>query len=112
MLPEPVEHECLACYLYRVIDQAGCQGKLDLLARYRDACAPRATAAERKSRMLGGYCDCEYLMNVVQPATTETMRAVDHGRDLVCQGVRRGSTTPCGNWLVRRGVQWAGGKFA
>lgn len=110
-LPLPAEHECLACFLYRVSDKVPCDGTLRVLAHYRDHCAPRATALERKVKMLGGYCDCEVLMNSVRPATTEAIRALDKGADLICKGVRRGCIQPCEQWLMRRGVQWGGGQF-
>ncbi|PRA00342.1 hypothetical protein CQ017_04740 [Arthrobacter sp. MYb224] len=110
-LPLPVEHECLACYLYRVAEDVPCEGSLRMLKYYRDHAAPRATALERKIKLLGGYCDCEVLMNALRPATTEAVRAMDHGADLVCKGVRRGCIQPCEQWLIRRGVQWAGGQF-
>ncbi|WP_084793294.1 DUF2695 domain-containing protein [Glutamicibacter halophytocola] len=110
-LPRPVIHECLPCYLYRVASEAACDGSLRMLSFYRDECAPRASALEKKMRVLGGYCDCEVLLNVVRPATTEAMRLIDAGEDLVCKGVRRGTIQPCENWLMRHGVQWGGGRF-
>lgn len=111
-LPLPVEHECLPCFLYRVTGMQSCDGSLKLLTHYRDQCAPRATALEKKMRMLGGYCDCEVLLNAVRPATTLAMRLIEVGEDLVCKGVRRGTIQPCENWLMRRGVQWGGGRFS
>lgn len=111
-LPLPVEHECLPCFLYRVAGSQSCDGTLKLLSHYRDHCAPRASALEKKMRLLGGYCDCEVLLNAVRPATTEAMRRIDAQEDLVCKGVRRGTIQPCENWLMRRGVQWGGGRFS
>ncbi len=111
-LPRPVIHECLPCYLYRVAGETRCDGSLRGLSFYRDESAPRASALERKVRLLGGFCDCEVLLNVVRPATTEAMRLIDAGEDLVCKGVRRGTIQPCENWLMRRGVQWGGGRFS
>lgn len=109
--PLPVDHECLACYMYRVAGQSPCDGSLRVLKEYRDHSAPRATALERKIRLLGGYCDCEVLMNALRPAGTEAIRAIDCGEDLICKGVRRGCIQPCEQWMIRRGVQWAGGQF-
>lgn len=111
-LPRPVIHECLPCYLYRVAGETRCDGSLRGLSFYRDESAPRASALERKVRLLGGFCDCEVLLNVVRPATTEAIRLIDAGEDLVCKGVRRGTIQPCENWLMRRGVQWGGGRFS
>ncbi|MCW4465504.1 DUF2695 domain-containing protein [Glutamicibacter sp. MNS18] len=110
-LPTPVDHECLICFLYRVGSDHPCKQSLRFLKHYRDLVAPRATALERKVQLLGGYCDCEVLMNAVRPASAETARLLDAGKDIVCHGVRRGSIQPCDQWLMRRGVQWGGGQF-
>lgn len=110
-LPVPVEHECLICYLYRVGANEPCRQTLRVLKHYRDTVAPRATALERRIQMLGGYCDCEVLMNAVRPASVETARLLDEGADITCHGIRRGSIQPCDQWLMRRGVQWGGGQF-
>lgn len=39
--PLPVDHECLACYMYRVAGQSPCDGSLRVLKEYRDHSAPR-----------------------------------------------------------------------
>lgn len=110
-LPDPVEHECLPCYLYRVSLDNSCPGQLEAVKNYRDHNAPRATALERKIMLLGGYCDCEVLANAIRPITREASNALEDEVDLVCKGVRRGTTQPCEHWLMRRGVQWGGGQF-
>ena len=43
----------------------GCSDRLLWPTIWRDRCAPRATALERRLRSHGGYCDCEVLMNAV-----------------------------------------------
>ncbi|WP_417366530.1 DUF2695 domain-containing protein [Glutamicibacter arilaitensis] len=108
---EPVEHECLACYLLRAVCVQGCDGTQLFLLAYRDASAPRATAVARKMQLLGGYCDCEILANAIRPITREANQAVETDEELVCKGVRRGTIQPCEHWLMRRGVQWGGGQF-
>jgi hypothetical protein len=108
---EPVEHECLTCYLLRAVCAQGCDGTQLFLLAYRDANAPRATAVARKMQLLGGYCDCEILANAIRPITREANQALEDDVDLVCKGVRRGTTQPCEHWLMRRGVQWGGGQF-
>ncbi|MGO3394233.1 DUF2695 domain-containing protein [Glutamicibacter arilaitensis] len=108
---EPVEHECLACYLLRAVCAQGCDGTQLFLLAYRDANAPRATAVARKMQLLGGYCDCEILANAIRPITREANQALEDDVDLVCKGVRRGTTQPCEHWLMRRGVQCGGGQF-
>ncbi|WP_347754265.1 DUF2695 domain-containing protein [Agrococcus sp. ProA11] len=64
----PHPHECLACYLDRAVATFGCSGDLRLAQRYRDRLAPRATALERRLEAGGGFCDCEVLMNAIEPA--------------------------------------------
>ena len=66
-LPDPVDRECLPCYLYRVAGTEPCVANLRALMHYRDYSAPRATALERKIKLLGGFCDCEVLLNVFRP---------------------------------------------
>ncbi|MFY9678287.1 DUF2695 domain-containing protein [Glutamicibacter protophormiae] len=110
-LPDPVDRECLPCYLYRVAGTEPCAANLRALMHYRDYSAPRATALERKIKLLGGFCDCEVLLNVFRPITDEAARAMDEGMDMVCKGTRRGSIQPCEQWMMRRGVQWGGGQF-
>ncbi|MFJ2618549.1 DUF2695 domain-containing protein [Glutamicibacter sp. NPDC087344] len=110
-LPNPVDHECLACYLYRMGNTLGCSRSTEALTHYRDYSAPRATALERKARLLGGNCDCEVLMNAFRPHTEEVEAAMEEGLDIICKGTRRGSIQPCEQWLMRRGVQWGGGQF-
>lgn len=110
-LPDPVEHECLPCYLYRVSLDNSCPGQLEAVKNYRDHNAPRATALERKIMLLGGYCDCEALTNAFRPITTAAAFTIDASENLVCKGVRRGSIQPCEQWVMRRGVQWGGGRF-
>lgn len=110
-LPQPADHECLACFLHRAICAVGCDCTHRLLTSYRDACVPRATALARKMQLLGGYCDCEVLANALRPITREAEQAWEADAPLVCKGVRRGTIQPCTNWLLRRGVQWGGGQF-
>lgn len=64
----PHERECLACFIDRAVDAFGCQGDLRFTGRYRDLVAPRARALERRLEASGGFCDCEVLMNALQPA--------------------------------------------
>lgn len=113
----PCSGECLACFLERAVTAFGCQGDLRLAARYRDLAAPRSTALESRLSAAGGYCDCEVLMNVFEPAPhlwtsgEERDPADDEFDDELddaepeppevmprCAGVRRGTVQPCGNW--------------
>ena len=97
-LTAPLPHECLPCYLDRMLRDVSCDGSLRLVGNYRDTIAPRATAVEERLRDGGGYCDCEVLMNVFVPKDEHV---------LPCPGVRRGSTQPCTLWWRhRRGMPW------
>ncbi|MCH1883860.1 DUF2695 domain-containing protein [Agrococcus sp. ARC_14] len=113
----PHERECLGCYLDRTITAFGCQGDLRLAARFRDLIAPRAVGLERRLADAGGYCDCEVLANVFQPAahlwTLSRDEELPNGGwvDIEpeppavmppCSGVRRGSTLPCSHWSTWR----------
>jgi hypothetical protein len=91
-LTEPRDKECLACYVSRMLEEFGCDNQLRWVRRWRDACAPRATALERRMEGKGGFCDCEVAYNVYP----EQM-LYDDAADLPpCLGVsRRGSTSPC-----------------
>ncbi|WP_427015782.1 DUF2695 domain-containing protein [Pseudarthrobacter sp. P1] len=100
----PRSHECLACYVLRMLD-FGCHGA-QWMRRYRELRAPRATTLERRMAMLGGYCDCELMMNVFDPnpryfATNELGEVIDQPM-LECMGARTGSTQPCPLWIGRR----------
>jgi hypothetical protein len=88
-LTEPGEHECLRCFLLRMISEFGCDGSYRWTVRWRDARAPRARSLVARIRARGGCdCDCEVLMNVFPgyPLTRGT---------LPCAGVRAGSAMPC-----------------
>ena len=106
-LTEPRERECLACFVVRMLDEFGCDNTLRFAARYRDLRAPRAKALERRLGGMGGYCDCEVLMNAYR--LSEHLLERDEFDELHeperlpdCRRVRLGSTQPCGNWQRQR----------
>lgn len=109
----PWRHECLACYVFRMLGR-GCDG-LKWSKTYRDMRAPRATALERKFPELGGYCDCEVMSNVFRANYELWARddegEVDETRIPQCREVRLGTIRPCELWLMRRGIQWGGGAY-
>ena len=75
-----------------MLDEFGCDNKLRWVGRWRDACAPRATALERKLSDRGGFCDCEVAFNVYP----DQMLLEEDVPRPPCAGVsRRGSTAPC-----------------
>lgn len=117
--------ECLCCYVARLLDDSPCDGSLRHAVRYRDMVAPRATALRDRLGQVGGFCDCEIFLNGYELPGSGRDDAVDpdYERDddvdivallapdtesipeplPACQGVRRGSVKPCGNWIrIRR----------
>ena len=102
--PWPVE--CLACYVWRMLDELGCNATLRWSRRWRDARAPRATALERRLSKAGGFCDCELFLNVWVPRTSPAPRAARETSSEAfrqpCRGVRRGSSQPCDLWVAGR----------
>lgn len=117
-LTAPRKGECLCCYLERVLAEFPCDGTQRLTLHYRDTTAPRATTLrDRLSRMGACCCDCEVLLNAYQPADPdrpvrafagEAEKSRTHDAAPPCQGVRRGSVQPCGNWVrVLRWHLWA-----
>ncbi len=95
-LTEPGEHECLRCFLLRMVNEFGCDGRHRWTIRWRDQRAPQATRLLRKLTQLGGCCDCEVLLNVF-PDYPET------GTLLPCAGQPlAGSAVPCSLKQMRR----------
>ncbi len=116
----PGPRECVVCFVERMTRAYGCGNWLTWALRWRDERAPRATAlAERLGRM-GGYCDCEVLMNAyarpdwlaAESREWDEEQAVDPAVDLddpeppPCAGVRGGSTQACRHWLRRPRAGW------
>ncbi len=104
-MPFPVE--CLACYVWRMLDEFGCNATLRWTRRWRDARAPRATALERRLARAGGCCDCELFLNVWVPRVVPSSEPPTRGvgaqpADGLCRGVRRGSSQPCERWVAGR----------
>ena len=102
----------------RQLDEHSCDGTHRFATYFRDTVAPRAPALrERLSRMGACCCDCELFLNGYEPHRrfwTPEHEVDDDGVTLIvdaeppdplppCDGVRRGSLQPCGNWVrVRR----------
>ena len=106
-LTAPRPQECLACYVLRMLNEFGCDTTLRFAVAHRDLRAPRATALEERLGRMGGFCDCEILLNGVRRAPH--LRTYDEFGDEVagepmpeCAGVRRGSTQGCSHWVRRR----------
>jgi Protein of unknown function (DUF2695) len=60
----PEAHECLRCFLRRMVSRHGCDGRLRFVRRWQQAnpSAPADLAADCEEQ--GGYCDCEVVLNV------------------------------------------------
>lgn len=107
--------ECLLCYVARMVDEVGCDTTLRFARWFRDQRAPRALALERRLGQVGGYCDCEILMNGwwPHPRLWTLSREVEEDGIVMCSDpeppdplpacatVRLGSTRPCTNWARR-----------
>lgn len=105
--------ECLVCYVDRMVADVGCDTTLRFAMRFRDARAPRATGLSRRLGYVGGFCDCEILMNgwwmhprfwsnppqVVEDGIVMQDDPEPPDPSPPCAGVRRGSTRPCANWV-------------
>ena len=101
---EPGDHECLACYVARMVSAHGCDTSLRWAQRFRDLRSPTATGLERRLGSVGGFCDCEIFLNGYTLVRELLVRDV-HTDELEapavpppCAGVRRTSTRPCVNW--------------
>jgi hypothetical protein len=64
LLTEPEEHECLRCFVLRMLSEFGCDGTHRWATRWRDLRAPAASGLLARLAELGGCCDCEVLLNV------------------------------------------------
>jgi len=109
LLTAPTGGECLFCYVYRMVNSHGCNGKLRWAAWWRDLRAPRHTALERKLGARGGYCDCEIFMNGWTASPTITTYDFDLDEEVrpnpmpACPGVRSRSIQPCPLWAQMPG---------
>ncbi|MBK8460866.1 MAG: DUF2695 domain-containing protein [Micropruina sp.] len=111
----PRSHECLLCYVHRMLLEFGCDGRLRFAAHFRDTRAPRATAMERRLGEVHGLCDCGIFRNGYDLRPEHCIPEVVHETDGVtyveeyrwptplpaCLGVRSGSTQGCRLWWRR-----------
>ena len=56
--------ECLCCYLVRMLEQFGCDGRHRFTEHWRDARPRPMPALIRRLESRGGFCDCEVVFNV------------------------------------------------
>ncbi|MFD1717897.1 DUF2695 domain-containing protein [Georgenia deserti] len=96
-------HECVLCYVNRMVVAHGCDGTLRWLRRWRQSSAPRATRLERRAGQVGAYCDCELFLNgwdVTVDIVRDESTGDEYWPDTVtgCRGVPAGVTQPCSLW--------------
>lgn len=103
---DPLDGECLACYVYRRIQRDECDGTLRWVRRWRARCAPEVIELENWLEYGGGYCDCEVIMNVFgdihsdphpgdEPDPENPVVLVIPTAETGCRGVANRSTVPC-----------------
>jgi hypothetical protein len=61
---DPARNECLRCYLRRTLEEHGCDGSRRWSVRWDKLRRPLDTGLLARLERLGGYCDCEILLNV------------------------------------------------
>lgn len=80
-LVAPDAHECLSCYVQRMVTLHGCDNTLRWVEKWQRA-TPRSTRRLRTQlRSRGAYCDCEAILNVLGvdiPRSPELLRRCDH----------------------------------
>ncbi len=106
-LTTPLPRECLLCYVWRMLEDFGCDATLRWARHWRDARAPRATALEHRLGQHGGFCDCEIFLNgwvllsTLQRYDDDGALEISAGPSAECRGVRSGSAQPCALWVRR-----------
>lgn len=110
MMTMPHYGECMVCYVARMCHEFGCDTTLRWARHYRDLKAPRATGLERRLGAMGGYCDCEVLLNgykLVPAFVPPEDLKPDEPRPMpTCRGVRGGSTQACELWQRQSWGRW------
>lgn len=102
---DPRPGECHVCYVDRMIARSECSGELLALRWWQPLRAPRATSLARRIAEMGAECDCELLTRVYEPAPSLVDLPAGGWDRPRCDGVRPGSSQPCGRW--RRRARWA-----
>lgn len=99
-LPEPLAHECLGCFLARMLMSAECPHTMQWTRRFLDLRAPRATAFEARQLERGATCDCKVLAGIA------SLSASSGSPPMPCHRVRRGSTQLCEGWFATFARHW------
>jgi hypothetical protein len=90
---DPETSECLRCYLRRTLEEHGCDGSRTWSVRWCKLRAPLEDGLLTRLENLGGYCDCEILLNTWQEDI------YDGGRPARCSGTtHEDPLVPCRIW--------------
>lgn len=105
--PAPQEHECLLCFLRRVVAAHGCAHDLAWTERYRSVRVPAATGLAQRLAAVGATCDCTALSRGWWPVREIWQRDL-HTDELTpptpwpgCEAVGATSARPCRRWVRR-----------
>jgi hypothetical protein len=60
--PEP--HECLRCFVRRMVSRNGCDGRLRFVRSWHEANPSASPQLVNDLEKRNGYCDCEVVLNV------------------------------------------------
>ncbi|MFI7588982.1 DUF2695 domain-containing protein [Spongisporangium articulatum] len=92
--------ECLACYVFRMVNEFGCDHTRRFTGHWRQTRARHATGLERRLDGAGAFCDCRLFRNGWR---LDAPRAVHRGERPACPGVGPRSAQPCALWCrIRR----------
>jgi hypothetical protein len=90
---DPANNECLRCYLRRTLEDYGCDGSRRWSVRWYKLRAPLDTQFLERLEDLGGFCDCEILLNTWQEDVSES------GGSTPCSGTTHDDPlVPCQVW--------------
>jgi hypothetical protein len=101
----PLDAECLACFVHRMVHQGGCTDGLRWVEHFRRLRAKRATALTRRLTARGATCDCSVTTVVWRPHPglwewDDTGELSSPTELPACAGVRPNSTQACGHWTT------------
>lgn len=100
---EPVQGECVACFVRRMVERCACTGTLIWAEHWKRVRSPSASAFIGRLERRGAVCDCA-LVSVLWTLSPEHWTFTTSGEltapDVApaCAGVRPRATGPCGLW--------------
>lgn len=101
----PLEAECLACFVHRMVRDQRCTEALRWVEHFRRLRARRATALMRRLMARGASCDCNVVSVVWLPhhglwVWDDSGQLAPPTELPACMGVRPNSTQACGHWTT------------